>query len=76
MQRNLDRRIEVTTPVYDVELKQELADFINIQLKDNTKARIFDEKMSNKYVEKSKKVNRCQVDFYTYLQKKHRIETA
>jgi len=76
MLRNLDRRIEVTTPVYDVELKQELADFINIQLKDNTKARIFDEKMSNKYVEKSKKVNRCQVDFYTYLQKKHRIETA
>ena len=55
MPRNLDRRIEVATPVYDKELQEEILDFLAIQLRDNVKARIFDEKMRNTYVQNSDK---------------------
>ncbi len=70
MTRNLDRRIEVATPIYDEAIQQELLDFIAIQLQDNVKARTFDENMKNEYVTNDKKKTRSQVDFYTYLEKK------
>lgn len=70
MTRNLDRRIEVATPIYDEAVQQEILDFITIQLKDNVKARLFDEEMKNEYVSSSSKKTRSQVDFYTYLEKK------
>lgn len=40
MLRNLDHRIEVTVPVKDLAIKQMLQDILEIQLKDNRKARI------------------------------------
>ncbi|MFT5512537.1 MAG: polyphosphate kinase [Bacteroidia bacterium] len=70
MTRNLDRRIEVATPIYDKEIQNELIDFITIQLNDNMKARVFDESMKNEYVHKGGKKRRSQWDFYTYLEKK------
>lgn len=70
MTRNLDRRIEVATPIYDESIQAEIMDFITIQLKDNVKARLFDENMKNEYVSSSEKKIRSQVDFYTYLEKK------
>jgi polyphosphate kinase len=42
MGRNLDSRIEVYTPIYDVDLKQQLKKVIEFGLKDNLKARIVD----------------------------------
>lgn len=42
MERNLDNRIEVYTPIYDDELKQQLKKVIEVGLKDNVKARIVD----------------------------------
>lgn len=71
MTRNLDRRIEVATPIYDKNLQEELLDFIHLQLSDNVKARIFDEKMKNEYVRSENDKIRSQVDFYTYLKDKH-----
>ena len=42
MQRNLDNRVEVYTPVYDPEFRKQLKTVIEYGLKDNVKARIVD----------------------------------
>lgn len=70
MQRNLDLRVEIATPVYAPNLKEELSDFFDLQWNDNQKARIFDAGNSDKYVKTSGKSIRSQVDFYTYIAKK------
>ncbi len=71
MIRNLDHRIEAAIPVTKKSLRNELKDIINIQLKDNVKARILDTTLQNNYVSSAgnKKV-RSQVEVYNYLQKK------
>ena len=75
MVRNLDRRIEVTCPVYDPEIKRELIQMLHIQLKDNVKARIIDEFQDNKYVKNNEKRIRAQNAFYYYLKnRKKRID--
>ena len=68
MERNIDHRVEVACPIYDPALKQQIIDLIEIQLADNVKARIIDDKQSNQYVtqDASHKV-RSQVDIYHYL---------
>ena len=48
MSRNLDRRVEVTVPIYDIDMKKELKGFLELQWNDNTSARILDNKLSNK----------------------------
>jgi polyphosphate kinase len=70
MVRNLDHRVEVTCPVWDEEIKQELIDILNIQLQDNVKARWLDNNLSNDYVRSSRKKVRSQLDTYNYLSKK------
>ena len=40
MPRNLDKRVEILFPVEDATLKQEVIDILDIQLRDNAKARI------------------------------------
>ncbi|MEH6408387.1 MAG: polyphosphate kinase 1, partial [Leeuwenhoekiella sp.] len=52
MTRNLDRRIEVLTPVYDKDLFIELKDILNLQLNDNCKARVHNNEENNSYIEK------------------------
>ncbi|HRZ96638.1 MAG TPA: RNA degradosome polyphosphate kinase [Paludibacter sp.] len=47
MERNLDHRIEVYTPVYDADIKKQLRRTIEYGLRDNTKARIVDGKGNN-----------------------------
>jgi polyphosphate kinase len=68
MVRNLDHRIEVAVPILDVKIKKELIDIINIQLKDNQKARILDSELNNNYVPslRMKKV-KSQVETHHYL---------
>ncbi len=68
MVRNLDHRIEVAAPILDAHLKKELIDIINIQLKDNNKARILDENLNNNYVPSARrKIYKSQVETYHYL---------
>jgi len=68
MVRNLDHRIEVAAPILDEKIKKELIDIINIQLKDNQRARILDTELSNKYVPSvGKKQVKSQVETYNYL---------
>jgi polyphosphate kinase len=47
MTRNLRHRIEVVFPVYDPEVREEILQMIEIQLSDNTKARILDQNLVN-----------------------------
>ncbi len=73
MNRNLDRRIEVIAPVEDPAVQAEFRDILNLQLRDNVKARIQDEEESNTYVKskKGEKEIRSQYEIYKYLKEKH-----
>jgi polyphosphate kinase len=69
MERNIDHRVEVACPIYDEALKQRIIDIIDLQLADNTKARIIDAKQNNQYVTRTSKVEvRSQLAIYDYLQ--------
>lgn len=71
MTRNLDYRVEAAVKITAQELKQELIDLLQIQLKDNVKARILDNEMKNHYVKGSKKEKiRSQIEIYHYLKNK------
>lgn len=73
MTRNMDRRIEVLAPVYDPDIMEEFWDILEIQLKDNVKARIQDAEETNTYVTRAagEKPIRSQVEIYHYLKQKH-----
>jgi len=71
MPRNLNNRIEVTTEVHSKEIQNELWDILQIQLKDNCKARIISKDSSNVYRETgSKKKVRSQFEIYQYFKNK------
>lgn len=80
MVRNLDHRVEAAVPVMDKAIKEELKDIIHIQLRDNVKARMLDNELSNNYVPSAgKKKVRSQIDTYQYLHQKtlkHTHETG
>ena len=71
MTRNLYYRIECAFPLYDQAVKDEINDFLDIQLKDNVKARIVDAEHNNHYKmgEKGKQF-RSQMMLYEYYQNK------
>ncbi len=73
MTRNLDRRIEVLTPIYDQDLFEELRAILFIQLQDNVKARIQDADETNTFVSKKEGENqvRSQYAIYDYLKAKN-----
>lgn len=53
MTRNLDRRIEVSTPIYDERLQAEISAMLEFQLKDNVKRRTLDKKQRNRFVKRA-----------------------
>lgn len=69
MTRNIDHRIEVTCPVFDKNIKNELKEIFLIQWNDNVKARKLDSSLTNKFVKPGKKLHRSQLDVYSYLKK-------
>lgn len=73
MSRNLDRRIEVISPVLDEDIFNEFKDILHIQLRDNVKARIQDKEETNTYVQKeeNEEAVRSQYAIYDYLKEKH-----
>lgn len=71
MVRNIDHRIEVACPIFEKNIQQEIKDIMQIQLKDNIKARILDNDLSNQYVNpRNTKKIRSQVETYNYLYRK------
>jgi polyphosphate kinase len=77
MNRNLDQRVEVTCPIYDNSVKQNIIDIITIQLNDNIKARKLDTDQVNQYqyFADSPKT-RAQVAIYHYLKKQQLIKVS
>jgi polyphosphate kinase len=75
MVRNLDHRIEVACPIFDKKIQQELKDILEMQFKDNVKARIIDAEQTNKYVKATTgKRFSAQEEIYNYL--KHKLEVT
>ena len=54
MKRNLDHRVEVSVPIRDVQLQSVLAQFLDLQLKDNVHARKVDLTFSNGFLKPKK----------------------
>lgn len=77
MPRNIDRRVEVTCPVYEKELKEELIGLFSIEWEDNEKARILDEELSNEYrVGFREKSVRAQIEKGKFISRIHTGEEA
>ncbi|MBD3638621.1 MAG: polyphosphate kinase 1 [Crocinitomicaceae bacterium] len=71
MGRNLDRRIEVTAPVYDEEIQKDLKFMIEAALKDNTKSRIIDQGLKNqRYKGDGDVAYNSQEEVYKYFKNK------
>lgn len=71
MTRNLDGRVEVTCPIYDQDIKNELIDNFDLGWKGNVKARYHSENLDNKYRERGEEpVFRAQLETYKYYQRK------
>lgn len=66
MTRNLDNRVEVTCPVFDEDIKQEIIDTFTICWNDNVKARIFSKEQNNTYRLNDGQEYRSQVETYQY----------
>lgn len=71
MTRNLDRRIEVSTPIYDEELQAEITAMLELQLKDNVKRRTLDKKQRNRHVGRATGVPEVEAHkgMYAFYQK-------
>lgn len=72
MVRNLDHRVEVACKIESRTFKEEILEIYNIQLKENVKARILDNKQSNRYVKPKdgETLWRSQIEIYKYLKSK------
>ena len=79
MVRNLDHRVEVACPILNKEIQTELSHIMNIQLRENEKARILDAALSNHYVlpKEEEPWLRSQVAIHDYLKnKEYNIESS
>jgi len=72
MRRNLDRRVEVTTPIVDPGVKDELMRFLEIQWRDSVKARIRGQDLKQEPRPETKPQVQAQYAIYSYL--KSRLE--
>ncbi|MEZ4875516.1 MAG: polyphosphate kinase 1 [Flavobacteriaceae bacterium] len=70
MGRNLDTRVEITCPIYDTGIQQELLDTFEISWNDNVKARILSKKQENTYRRDDAPKLRSQFELYNYYLQK------
>lgn len=66
MTRNIDNRVEVSCPIYDNDIKQEIIDGFNISWNDNVKARLINTPNENEYKLDDKEKVRSQFAIYDY----------
>ena len=65
MTRNLDNRVEVTCPIFQDNLKDEINQIFEIYWKDNVKSTLVNSN-NNSSKNKSKKKHRSQIMMYDY----------
>lgn len=70
MTRNVDNRVEVSCPIYQEDIKQELLDVFDICWSDNVKARTIDSSQSNAYRRDNNVKVRAQFALYDYFKNK------
>ena len=70
MGRNLDTRVEISCPIYDLEIQQELQDTFDISWQDNVKSRLISATQDNAYVREGGPAIRSQFAIYEYYQNK------
>ncbi|MEM1359037.1 MAG: polyphosphate kinase 1, partial [Bacteroidota bacterium] len=75
MSRNLFRRVEVVTPIEDGLLRLELRRIMDMQWRDNQKARIISAERLNEYRDLSSSDGhfRAQTDIYDYFQRREEV---
>lgn len=74
MTRNLDYRVEITCPIYDPRIQQELIETFEICWSDNVKARVISVKQDNAYRRNNRPPLRSQFALYDYYLKKLELE--
>ncbi|NRB82622.1 MAG: polyphosphate kinase 1 [Winogradskyella sp.] len=72
MTRNIDNRVEVSCPIYDKDIQQELQDSFDICWNDNIKARLINEIQDNTYRSNDEPKVRAQFETYNYYLSKHK----
>lgn len=70
MTRNIENRVEVSCPIYDKAIKEEIIDTFNISWNDNVKARLLNDSQENQYRVNNKEKIRSQFAMYNYYLKK------
>lgn len=77
MTRNLSKRVEVAIPIYDEDVRHELRQILELQRRDNTKARAIDAGQTNAYIGRGDaEPVRAQIDTYDLLRPKVESATA
>ncbi len=71
MTRNLNRRVEVGTPILSKEIHSTLVDYFKIQWRDNVKSRLIAPPYNNGYVTNNKEPLRSQDSLYRYFEEKN-----
>src|SRR5690554_547505 len=69
MNRNLDKRVEVSFPIFDPGIKEQIKKIIHLQLSDTTKAREVNTDDKNRYIRTSsnRKGHHAQLETYLYF---------
>ena len=70
MRRNLDTRVEISCPIYDPQIKEEILETFDICWSDNVKARRVSEKQDNLYRKNKNPKVRSQFALYQYFKNK------
>ena len=72
MRRNLHKRVESVFPIFNKEIKEEIINFLQIQLSDNAKACFLDENMKNVEIirKKNEQKFRAQIETYLHFQRR------
>ncbi len=66
MSRNLDTRVEIACPIYDLDIQRELQETFDICWSDNVKARVISDKQDNAYKICNGPKVRSQIETYNY----------
>ena len=76
MIRNLNHRSEIAVPIYSKEIQKEMRDIIQIQLNDNTKARVLNKRQDNRLRAKTGTTKvASQDEIYKYFREQALIKT-
>ena len=71
MTRNIENRVEVAAPIYDIDLQKQIQDVFTLCWSDNVKARYVNGSMANAFIQNKKSKNRSQWSIYEYYKKRY-----